>query len=230
MQILYLDDSGKIHVHDSSKVVVFGGFSVDEGTWHRLIRQVTGAKAHFFPHRDPNTWEIHSQDFLTRNNWQRARKRMFCNEIARILERNACHVYAAEKAKAQDALEEEKFVPLSFQRLIAKFHSEIINTAKTGSIVCDWSTHQLDRHLTHCVTSMVVSKDLELLRGGMTYGSSKALVPLQVADLIAGAFRRCLEGQHYLDDFMGALANLRYQSPGQTDVHGHPVDSVFKLF
>ena len=46
MQLLYLDDSGKIHPNEKdTKVAVFAGFTVDEGNWHRLVRQVSGAKA-----------------------------------------------------------------------------------------------------------------------------------------------------------------------------------------
>jgi hypothetical protein len=62
MRILYLDDSGKIHPHDPAKVVVFAGFSVDEDSWHQLIRQIAGAKATSFPNRgNPNEWEIKSE-------------------------------------------------------------------------------------------------------------------------------------------------------------------------
>ncbi len=129
MRILYLDDSGKIHPHDSSRVVVFAGFSVDEGDWHRVLRQISGAKANFFrPRGNPNSWEIKSVDFLTPNNWRRAYKRRFCFEIAGILGRNGCHVYmvSMEKARAVDALDEAKFLPLALQRLIAKFNNEVV--------------------------------------------------------------------------------------------------------
>lgn len=149
-----------------------------------------------------------------------------------ILRRNCCHVYAIslEKAKAAGPLDESRFVPLAFQRLLAKFNDEVARNANTGSLVCDWSTHQLDRHLTNCVTSMVVAQQMHLMRGGVTYGSSLALPPLQVADLIAGTFRRSLEGQAYLDDLADLFSQLRYANPGQVDVLGYPVDSILRLF
>jgi hypothetical protein len=233
MRILYLDDSGKIHPHDPSKVVVFAGFSVDEEHWYNLFRKIVGTKAKHFPNRgNPNEWEIKSADYIDSNNWKRQKKRQFCFAFPRILRATGCYVYAVslEKAKANDALKEEKFVPLAFQRLIAKFNDEINIADTTGSIVCDWSTHQMDRHLTSCVNTMIFTRYMVRLRGSVTYGSSHALPPLQVADLIAGTFRRSLEGRSDLDALAEAFRDLRYTNPGQRDTFGYSVDSVFKLF
>jgi hypothetical protein len=135
-----------------------------------------------------------------------------------------------EKSKAVGALDESKFVPLLFQRLVAKFENEVANEANTGSIVCDWSTHKLDHHISNCVTSLVIANKLNLLRGGVTYGSSSSLLSLQVADLIAGAFQRHLGGQVHLSDFIMALEKLRYTNPGATDFQGYPIDSILRLF
>ena len=46
--------------------------------------------------------EVKSDDFLTPNSWTRGKNRKFCYELARILERNHCHVYCVslDKAKA----------------------------------------------------------------------------------------------------------------------------------
>src|SRR5262245_50567949 len=145
MRILYLDDSGKIHPNDPARFVVFAGFSVDEESWHELVRKITGAKARFFPHRgNPNSWEIKSTAVVTPDRWKKKVNRCLCRAIPTILRASGCYVYAVslEKAKATDALVEEKFVPLAFQRLIAKFNDEITSADTTGSIVCDWSTHQ----------------------------------------------------------------------------------------
>jgi len=232
MRILYLDDSGKIHPHDPSTVVVFGGFSVDEGDWHRLIRQISGAKGNFFERRKPRDWEIKSGDFLSRNDWKRGFKRRFCSEIARILRDNHCSVYAVsmDKARAHDALHEAKFVPLALQALIAKFYEELVDNEETGSIVLDWSTYQMDHHITNCLTAMTVVNEMGRLRGGVTYGSSLALPPLQAADLIAGTMRRSLEGQHRLDPLAAEFTALRYANPGRLDLNGYPIDSIAKLF
>ncbi len=233
MKYLYLDDSGKIHTNDHSKFFVLAGFSVDEGHWHRFIRQINGAKGNYFPtNGKPYDWEVKSTDFLTSNAWKRAKRRGLCQQLVRILERNGCHVYVAslEKARANDALDEAKFFPLAFQRLVAKFNAEIISKAETGSIVCDWSTYKMDHHTSQCVTSMVVTNKMDLLRGGVTYGSSSALPPLQVSDIIAGAFRRSLEGQAHMNALVTELRNLRFFEAGKVDVLGHPVDSILRVF
>jgi hypothetical protein len=233
MKFLYLDDSGKIHSNDSSKYFVLGGFSVDEGNWHKVVRQVSGAKSHFFRARGrPHEWEMKNTDFLTANAWNRSRNRGLCFEICTILKRNQCRVFVAslEKARANDALDEAKFFPLAFQRLVAKFNAEVVRSAGTGTVICDWSTHQMDRHLTNCISSLIITRNMDLLRGGVTYGSSKALVPLQVCDLIAGAIRRSLEGQTHIDPLADRFRELRYLEAGQTDVLGYPIDSILSLF
>ena len=233
MRYLYLDDSGKIHKNDPAKFFVLAGFSIEEGQWHKFTRQVNGAKSNFLPtNGKPYDWEIKSTDFLTANAWKRAKRRNLCHQVVQILGRLGCRVYAAslEKCKAKDALDETKFFPLAFQRLIAKFNSEIISKADTGSIVCDWSTYKMDHHISQCVTSMVITNKMEFLRGGVTYGSSSALPTLQVADLIGGATRRALEGQGHMDALARDLRELRYTDPGGLDVLGHPVDSILRLF
>jgi hypothetical protein len=233
MRILYLDDSGKIHPNDPSKVVVFAGFSVDEESWYDLIRKIAGAKAKCFPERgSPNSWEAKSVNLIAPERWKKKKNRRFCNCVPLILRETGCYVYCVsmEKSKATDALVEEKFAPLAFQRLIAKFNQEVNAADNTGSIVCDWSTHQMDRHLTSCVTAMTVSRYMMRLRGAITYGSSEALPTLQIADLIAGAMRRSLEGAAELDELAGKFRELRFAMPGEKDSFGYSVDSVFKLF
>lgn len=233
MHLLYLDDSGKVHPNDTSLVAVIAGFSVDERNWHALIRQVSGAKAHILPKRGkPSGWEVKSADFLTTNAWQRSKNRRFCFEVASILKRTGCRVYSMslEKARAKDALDEVKFVPLMLQRLIAKFHDQVVTDNSTGSVVMDWSTHQLDHHITQCVTAMTVTQRMERLRGGVTYGSSAALVPLQVADLIASCLRRTAEEQPHVVELTAAFRELQYVRDGAVDDYGNPVCSISKLF
>jgi hypothetical protein len=235
MHLLYLDDSGKVHPNDPAKVAVFAGFSVDEHKWHDLVRQISGAKARFFPKRAsgiPHDWELKSEDFLTLNSWQRAKNRNFCIELTEILARNGCKVYAVtlEKAKAKDPLEEQKFVPLMLQRLIRRFHDQVLSLATTGTVVLDWSTHQLDEHVTRCVSAMTVSQDLRHLIGGVTYGGSAALPPLQVADLIASALRRNEEGQSHVADFARRLRELQFVREGYLDEFGNEVKSIVKVF
>lgn len=233
--MLYLDDSGKIHPNETdTKVAVFAGFTVDEENWHRLVRQVSGAKVKFIPHRgggNPNLWEIKSEDFLTPNNWLRAKKRNLCFELVSILERNNCRVYSLsmEKAKAIDPLDERKFIPLMIQRIVSKYHDQLSTYGQTGSVVCDWSTYAMDHHVTNCVCASTIGKGMERLRGGVTYGSSSALVPLQIADIIASTFRRDAEGQTHVQDLANALRKLQYRS-NPADMFGLPIWSIAKLF
>lgn len=237
MRFLYLDDSGKIHPNDPTRVVVFGGFSIDEAQWHSLVRQINGAKSNFYPKRgtpigNPHSWEVKSSDYLTHNAWNRKKTRQFCMELGNILRRNQGSVYAValEKRLAKPPLDESTYVPLAFQRLVVKFMEELAYCNTTGTVVCDWSTHRLDRHIANCVQSMVASRGLQSLRGGVTYGDSLALAPLQVADLIARTFRITLEGSSHLREFETRLRDLAFRRGGVQDCMGCPVDSVFRLF
>ncbi|MBL8864793.1 MAG: DUF3800 domain-containing protein [Planctomycetia bacterium] len=231
MQILYIDDSGKVHPNDPAKVAVFAGFSVREDRWHKLIRQISGLKGHFAPKRKPHEWEIKSEYFLTPDKWQRAKNRKFCFELVSILKRNDCRVHAItlEKAKANDQLTEEKFVPIMLQRLVGKFHHQVEGGRDTGSVVLDWSTHQMDHHITQCVISMTVVRQMVNLIGGVSYGSSSALPPLQVADIVASTIRRDAEGQPHVAELAAAFRELRYESVDHVDEYGNTMCSIGKV-
>lgn len=234
MHILYLDDSGKIHPNAHGNVAVFAGFSIPEDRWHKFVRQVNGMKASIYPNRGdgkPNSWELKSADFLTVNSWQRAKARKLCFELARSLYANNCYVYSIspDKRKVTDALVEEKFVPLMLQRLISYFHDQVANSRNTGSIVLDASTHEMDKHVTKCISSMVVTRQMTELRGGVTYGGSDALPPLQVADIIASAFRREAEGEPHVADLVTEFRNLAYQRPEALDAYGNPICSIGRV-
>lgn len=232
MQFLYLDDSGKVHANDPTPVAAFAGFAVHENAWHGVLRQIAGAKAHWFPKRGkPHEWEAKSADFLTPNSWLRAKNRHFCFELANILERNGCLVFCMtlEKAKAKDELLEEKFVPLMLQRLIAKYDDFLTSTDQTGAVVMDWSTHQLDTHVTQCVTAMTVAHAMERVRGGVSYGSSTALPTLQAADIIASALRRDAKGQPHVASFATRLRELCYLRPDGFDHFGNVMSGIGKV-
>lgn len=235
MRILYLDDSGKLHPNDSSTFVTFGGFSIDETQWHRFVKQVSGAKAAFFPNREhgnPNIWEIKSLDFLRPKNLKRSVNRKFFEELTRILSRCHCHVYGVRipKSKLKLPISEERYVPLAFQKLIAKFYEEIRHYHTTGSVVCDWSAYLMDEHIAKCVASMVVSRNLNELVGGVTYGSSHSLVPIQVADLISGTINRQAQGRTDVAALGSLFESLRYADSSARDIDGFVVNSLFDLF
>ena len=233
MRILYLDDSGKPHPNHPSRVVAFAGISVDESQWHDLVRQITGAKGKYFPKRGkPVEWELKTKDFLTPNAWKRANNRRFCNEVAEILRKNNCHVYAVyfEKAASKGPLKEDWAVPLSFQRLAEKFECELRAANTRGSIVCDWSTHALDRHVSNCVQSHIITQGMHAIIGGVTYGSSQSLVPIQVSDLVAATFRITEEGGSHLAPLRAAFEAIQSNPVGVRDFNGFSARAVSKLF
>jgi hypothetical protein len=174
---------------------------------------------------------VKSEDFLAPNSWLRAKRRRFCFELASILRRNHCRVYAItlDKAKVNDPLTEEKFVPIMLQRLVGKFHHQVQGDHDTGSVVLDWSTHQMDHHITQCVISMTVVKQMVALVGGVSYGSSAALPPLQVADLIVSTFRRQAEGQPHVSELAASFSTLQYNSPYHVDDYGMAMSSIGKV-
>ncbi len=235
MRILYLDDSGKVDVSHDSTIAVIAGFSIAVTEWHRFQRQVVGAKAKIRPERgNPNSWEIKNGDFLKTNPWLRAKNRKLCFELVEILKRTHCRVYAAsvEKSKIQGDASAERFTTLMIQRLVKVFHDELTDSGQFGVVVCDWTTHGLDQHISNCIISMTIAKQLQRIVGGVTYGSSHSLVNLQTADIIASAFRREEEGQIHLTDFVNELKKLDYQTQHTTDSHGFSMklSSVSKVF
>ena len=233
MRFLYLDDSGKPHDAHQSRFVAYAGFSVDESNWHSLVRQLSGAKArHYAKRGSPHDWEIKCTDYLSKNAWNRSNNRRFCLEVVDILVRNDCTVYAVylDKSNAKQPLADNWVVPRCFQVLAAKFERELARRQCTGTIVCDWSTYTVDRHVTRCVQSLVVSRGLSSLIGDVTYASSEAAGPIQICDLISGAYRMYNEGAGRIQPFMDALSKLAWTQSGARDVLGFPVSTVVKLF
>lgn len=232
MRFLFLDDSGKAHINDSSKYVVFAGFSVDENNYHRLCRMLNGAKVRFYPGRGaPNDWEVKSTRLLRKNDWTRRVNREFASEIIRILTVCNCSVYAAmaEKSSLHKPSSEEWLIPLMIQRLVLKYLAELKFQGTTGAISCDWSTYQMDRHISKCVSSMIGSRRFYELRGGVSYGSSQANPPLQIADSVAGCFRRTSEGQSHLASLRTSLEALRFHQASVMDADGYRADSIITL-
>jgi hypothetical protein len=230
VRLLYLDDSGKAHPNDSSRVLVYAGISLDASSWAELHRRITGLKAALFPGRgNPNEWELKSKDFVLPNTWARKKNRDFCWHLARILEDCECTVYAvtAEKRRAQRPTRDEWLVPLMFQRLLAKFAVEA--AGDEAMIICDWNSYKLDHHISVSVQSYAVPRGLSLI-GGVSYGSSEAFTTIQVADLISAAFRHSHEGRHHAAMFVNELQKLRFSRAGERCLEGYPLDSIFKVF
>ena len=232
MRFLFLDDSGKASLKDHSKYVVFAGFSVDENNYHGLCRKLNGAKKRFYPDRGaPDSWELKSTRLLGKNDWKRKVNREFASEIIRILTVCDCSVYAAiaEKASLHKPSSEEWLIPLMIQRLVLKYLVELKFQGTTGVITCDWSTYQMDRHISRCVSSMVGARKFYELRGGVSYGSSQANPPIQIADSIAGCFRRTSEGQTHLASLRASMEALGFHQASVLDADGYRADSIITV-
>jgi len=233
VRYLYLDDSGKTHAAHPSKAVLFAGFSVSQSRWHPLVRDVTGAKARFFPSRGhPARWEMKGADLASPGSWGRNPHRDLCFEIANILGRNDCRVYSVGfiKANSNRRLQEPWIVPLCFQVIAAKFACELEARGTRGHIVCDWSSYPLDHQVSASVQAYVLSRKVLRLTGGVTFGSSQSLAPIQVADVIAYTLRTATEGATHHADFASALRRLLWIEPHRLDVDGFPIRSEKILF
>jgi hypothetical protein len=234
MHLLFLDDSGKPDANHPSKFMVLAGFSVSSDKYHDVVRQVTGAKNRFFPGRgNPNSWELKTEDFLKRNPYNRAKNRHFCEEVISILDRNGCRIYSGyiNKANAVKSLDEKWVTPLLLQNLLANYSHELTSKNSLGVITCDWSTHKLDRHLSNCVQSQLISKGVTNILGGVSYGSSISLVPIQICDLLAGLWRMSQEGATHLNPLITAARNLTVKPNGGTrNFLGFPNQSEIQLF
>ena len=233
MRFLYLDDSGKAHPNDSNSHVVFGGFSVDESQYHNLIRRLNGTKMSYFKNRGtPADWEVKNTQILRKANWKKKRVQDFVNTIIHILADCGCQVFSAsvEKAASRKPIKEDWILPLIIQRLMAQFHAYLDTCGGSGSLICDWSSYRMDRHISNCISSLIVSRGLFELKAGVSYASSSANITLQVADLIAGCFRRCLDGQTHLTELRTRMEMLKVLHPDTYDIFSKPLDTVFSVF
>ena len=122
-------------------------------------------------------------------------------------------------------------MPIMFQRMTAKLYDETQQTGNTTAmIVCDWSSYKLDRHISNCVGSYVVSRNLDGVSSGVSYASSASTPLNQAADIIAGAFRISYEGGDHLAPLIAKFSALRYKRDSVMCVGGYPMESVFKVF
>lgn len=210
---------------------------MEKANWHRVNRQINGAKSNIFPNRNdgnPHAWEVKSNDMISAKGWQRAKNRKFCLSHVSILKNNGCYVFSVslDKRKVRDELSDVKFAPLMMQRLIERFYLLIQETNKCGMIVCDWSTYQMDHHISSCASSMTISRGMNSLIGGVTYGSSTAMAVLQASDIIASTFRREAEGQPHISPLAAEFRKLEYVNHKVTDPYGfamtlRSIDRVF---
>jgi hypothetical protein len=208
--MLYLDDSGKPDAKHESRAVVLGGFAIDSERYATFSRRVLGAKGSFYANRGlPQQWEIKSSDIIRPNPWKRRKNRLFCEEIARLLQTTGATTYAVtiDKARMRHAMGLATSMPLQLQIVAEHFAAECQTLGRTGILVADWSGHQYDQHASQCVASFVASSQLPL-HPGVYYGSSQAIEGIQVADLIAGIRRRAVEGDPNLLPVDAKLASL----------------------
>ncbi len=210
-RVLYLDDSGKPALRDSSDAVVIGGFSIPAESAPALSRKFAGAKARFFVSRgDPAKWEVKATATIRPNPWKRRKNRDLVEETLRILRLLNCTVYTVSinKKRMNHPMALETTAPLQMQALVEHFAVECAQHDETGLIVSDWSSYRLDAHVSQCVASFVLSRRLPL-HPSVYYASSLTTQAIQVADLVAGIRRRVLEGDRRLDALGRRMAAVR---------------------
>lgn len=210
-RVLFLDDSGKPSMRDTSKAVVVGGFSIPSADVLVLSRRIAGAKSRFYPDRgDPGKWEVKASRTITPNPWRRSKNRAFLAEAKRILGQFDCTIYTAsiDKRQLKHPMTLDTTAPLQLQVLVEHFSVECTEHNETGLIVSDWSHHSLDAHTSQCVASFVVSRGLPI-HPCVYYASSQGSHAIQLADLIAGVRRRAIEGDTNLMPLDNSLATIR---------------------
>ncbi len=112
----------------------------------------------------------------------------FAKELQALRQR--LELLSCSHGNARKPLHQDWIIPRCFQVLAAKFACELSSIApnKGGLITCDWSTYHMDRHVSDCVHTFVLAHQITTIVGGVTYGSSRSLVTIQVVDRVAGAF------------------------------------------
>ena len=233
-RVLYLDDSGKPALRDSSGAVVIGGFSIPATSAPSLSRKFAGAKARFFASRgDPAKWEVKATETIRPNPWKRRKNRDLVDETLRILRLLNCTVYTVSinKKRMHHPMTLETTAPLQMQALVEHFAVECTHHGETGLIVSDWSGYGLDAHVSQCVASFVLSRRLPL-HPSVYYASSLTTQAIQVADLIAGIRRRVVEGDRRLDALGLRLAAVRTlpNDPNATTHSGRRYTNKIVLF
>lgn len=202
-RVLFLDDSGKPSYNDSTQAVVIGGFSVPSAVVPVLSGRIAGAKRRCFPgHGDPSAWEVKSTQLLKPRRMKRSRNSQLLSEMLRILSRLGCTVYTAsiDKRRTSNEMSNESTMLLLLQALAEHFAVECRFGNEVGLLVSDWSSHRIDARASHGVARFVTSNRLPI-HPGVYYADSLGSQALQVADLIAGARRRSLEGDSGVQSF-----------------------------
>lgn len=210
-RVLFLDDSGKPSLRDSSRAVVIAGFSIPSVNVPALSRRIAGAKSRFYGDRgDPATWELKAVRMIRPNRWKRSKNRQFLTEVVRIISQLQCTVYAVsiDKSRMYHPMTLDTTMPLQLQILVEHFAVECTAHAEMGLIVSDWSSRRLDAHASGSVGSFVISRRLPL-HPTVYYANSLSSHAIQVADLVAGINRRVIEGDANLRQLGADLAAIR---------------------
>ena len=232
--VLFLDDSGKPALLDPSKAVVIGGFAIPSASVPALSHRIGGAKSRFFRHLgDPSTWEVKATSAVRPYALRRSRNRQFLAEVMRILSELDCTVYTVSinKSRMHHAMTLRATMPLQLRALVEHFAVECAARGETGLIVSDWSSHDLDAHASKYVAGFVTARRLPL-HPGVYYADSLSSHAIQVADLIAGARRRVIEGDRNLQQFdaeIGAIRALPTDTKLTTHA-GRPYSNRISLF
>ena len=224
-RVLFLDDSGAPSLKHPTGAVVIGGLSIASSKVPKLSRRIAGAKALHFPDRNPpSRWELKATQLLSPGAWRRRQNRDLVLELVRILEDLGCTTYTASinKARMQRALLMKESLPMQIQRIVEHFAVECAHFGEVGLVVMDRSSDGLDAHTSNCVASDVASRKLPL-HPVVYYVDSMTSAPTQVADLIAAARRRTIEGTPGMRVLNDRFAALRVRGISTQRTHaGYP--------
>ena len=209
--MLFLDDSGKPSFNDPSQAVVVGGFSVPSARVPALSRSISGAKTRNFPARgDTTNWELKARSMLRSRRLSRSRNLRFLREVVRILERTDCTVYTAsiDKRRTIHEMTPESAMRLQLRALTEHFAVECSFHSEIGILVCDWSKRTLDARISLDIARLNARHDLPI-HPGVYFSDSLSSQAIQVADLVAGATRRSLEGDLQIRSIAAAIMTVR---------------------
>ena len=233
-RVLFVDDSGKPSFGHPSRAVVIGGFSVQSQHVPELCRRISDAKWEFLPERgDPREWEIKSRLAPESSGRRRTRHEQFINELIRVLSQWNCTVYTVSitKSRMHHEIGAKVTMPLQMQVLAEHFAVECSSFGEMGMLVSDWSNHSLDSHVSRHLARFMNEATLPI-HPCLYFADSLGSPSIQVADLIAGACRRSLEGDLHARSTSNRLAEIRslpYEFGLRTHA-GRPYETQIELF
>ena len=233
-RVLFLDDSGKPSFSHPSRAVVTGGFSVPSQLVPELCTAINRAKSALFPERgSPYGWEMKSRLALKSFGRRRSRQALLVDELAGTLSRLKCTTYTVSirKDSTHHELSLKNTMPLQLTVLAEHFAVECQTRGENGILVSDRGGYALDSHASQQVARFSTARDLPV-HPCVYFADSLGLPAIQLADLIAGARRRAIEGDRNSASIAARVAAIR-SLPDDSNLQtqgGRPYETQIDLF